>query len=271
MHKLLKESFTWALGIISAFFTFVPETFFGKYKLISNTSDEVNIILTRSLVFVAVFILSMIIKFLYHLIRRSVYIKENNYTIHIKYKDIFKMRDCKKVIPFDECFTTNVGDSPSDINPTSICGQYLTKNPIRNMQSLIERAELKPAKGKSKYQGQKRYDSGMLVPNGDYLLMAFAKLDKDGSGRMTRDEYLDCLSTLWKEIDKHYGQKNVCIPILGSGTTRMGDESLTQQQLLDMIIASYKLSAHKIKSPCRLYIVGKKQENFSLNKIGTTL
>ncbi|WP_374118375.1 macro domain-containing protein [uncultured Fusobacterium sp.] len=34
-------------------------------------------------------------------------------------------------------------------------------------------------------------------------------------------------------------QKNVCIPILGSGVTRMDNVLLTQQELLDIIIGSY--------------------------------
>ena len=87
------------------------------------------------------------------------------------------------------------------------------------------------------------------MPNGIYLLLAFAKLDKDGLGRMTRDEFLACLSVLWKEIDKYYGQKDVCIPVLGSGITRMDDTSLTQQELLEIIIGSYRLSPHN----CLLY------------------
>ncbi len=132
-------------------------------------------------------------------------------------------------------------------------------------------AQLKPAKSKSKFQSKVRYDSGKLVPNGDYLLLSFAKLDDNGLGRLSRDEFIDCLSTLWKEIDKYHGQKDVCIPILGSGVTRMGDESLTQQALLDIIIESYKLSAHKLKTPCRLNIVCQKREDFSLNRIGTAL
>lgn len=78
--------------------------------------------------------------------------------------------------------------------------------------------------------------NSMMVPNRDYLLMAFAKLDRDGLGRMTRNEFIECLSTLWREIDKYYGQTDMCIPILGSGITRMDDTSLTQQELLDMII-----------------------------------
>ena len=268
MFKFLKKSITLALSIITIVFTFVPETIFGKCKLLLNSSVEENVVLTRVLVFFATLVLSIIIYALYLLCRRNIRIKGNNYIINIKYGDLFKMRDCKKVINFDECFTTIVGDAPSEIKPKSICGQYLKKYPIENMQSLIDNAHLIPAEGTSKYQNKVRYDSGKLVPNGDFLLMAFAKLDKDGLGRLSRDEFLDCLSLLWKEIDKYYGQKDVCIPVLGSGITRMDDVSLTQQELLEIIIGSYKLSAHKIKSPYQLHIVCEKRDDFSLNKIG---
>ena len=91
------------------------------------------------------------------------------------------------------------------------------------------------------------------MPNGDDLLLAFAKLDKKGLGRLTRDEYLECLTILWEEIDTYYGQTDVCIPILGSGLTRFdggSGASISQQELLNMMIWSYKLSSHKIK--CRI-------------------
>lgn len=139
------------------------------------------------------------------------------------------------------------------------------------MQILISNGQLSPSKSNSKYQKKKRYASGKLIPKDHFLLMAFAKLDKDGLGWISRDELLDCLSMLWKEINKYHGQKNVCIPILGSGVTRMDNVFLTQQELLDIIIGSYKLSAHKIKLPCELYIVCKKRDEFSLNKIGENL
>ena len=272
MIKFLRISSTWALSINTIIFTFVPETIFGKYKLIILASSEANIIIIRVLAFAAVFVLSVIINALFLHCRRSIHIKGNNYNIHIKYGDLFKMRTCKKVIAFDECFTTSVGTSPADIKPNSICGQYLDKYPIQDMQNLIDNAQLKPAQSKSKYQNKVRYDSGKLVPNGDNLLLAFAQLDKDGLGEFSsRDEFIDCLSMLWKEIDKYYGQKDVCIPVLGSGLTRIGDTSPTQQELLDIIIASYKLSIRKIKSPCKLHIVCKKHDDFSLNKIGESM
>jgi hypothetical protein len=124
---------------------------------------------------------------------------------------------------------------------------------------------------KSKYMSKERYESGRIVPNGDDLLMAFVKLDEDGVGRFcSRNEYLDCLSLLWKEIDKHYGQQDVCISILGAGLTRFdggSGASIPKQELLDMIIWSYKLSSHKIKSPHKLRIICRRDKDFSLDKI----
>lgn len=63
----------------------------------------------------------------------------------------------------------------------------------------------------------------------------------------------------------------MCISILGSGNTRMDSGLLNQQELLDIIISSYKLSSHKIKSPYKLHIVCKKNDDFSLNQIGKSI
>lgn len=271
MIKFIKRVITTAVGAVSLIFTFVPETFFGKYKFFPDVSDEVNIIVNRVLLFFAVIALIAIGYAIYLWCRKSVNIRGKNYNIKISYGDIFDIPESKKVIPFDECFTTEVGQAPAQVKPSSVCGQYLSRYPIDDICAIIEKTQIKPCKGKSKYNNQDRYESGRLVPNGDYLLMAFAKLDKDGLGRMTRDEYLDCLTILWREIDKHYGQTDVCIPILGSGITRLGDNALTQQELLDMIIGSYKLSADKIKMPATLHIVCKRRSDFSLNKIGEHL
>ena len=267
MNKFFKISCTWALSVITLVFAFVPEASFDGCKLLKDAPYEVNVMINRVLTFIAVFVIVIIVH-----VRRSICIKGHGYNIRIEYGDMLKKDSCKRVINFDECFTTSVGDEPSDVKRSSICGQYLVANPIYNMQALIEKAQLKPAKGKSRYQSKERYESGRLVPNGDDLLMAFAKLDKDGRGCFfSREEFLDCLSILWNEIDKYYGQKDVCIPILGSGITRFEDKLLTQQELLDIIVASYKLSSYKIKPPYQLHIVCKKSDDFSLNRVGEKL
>lgn len=271
MIKFFKHVLAVSLSIVTVVFTFVPEALFGCFKLFSNASDEVNIMVNRVIFTGTVVVLVTIGYAIYQRCRKKICIKGKNYSIEVSYGDIFDMPACKKVIPFDECFSTEVGQEPAQVKPSSICGQYLTKHPIADIHALIDKAQLKPCKSKSKYNNQERYEPGRLVPNGNYLLMAFTKLDKDGLGRMTRDEYLECLSILWQEIDKHYGQTDVCISILGSGTTRIGDNELTQQELLDMIIGSYKLSANKIKVPSTLHIVCKRRNDFSLNRIGEHL
>lgn len=110
------------------------------------------------------------------------------------------------------------------------------------------------------------------MPNGDDLLLAFAKLDKNGRGRFpTREDYLNSLAVMWSEIQKNYQQKDVCIPVLGGGLTNIGEITPTQQELIDIIIESYKLFALKIKNPQKLRIICKKTDGISLNKIGETI
>ncbi|MDO5444661.1 MAG: DUF6430 domain-containing protein [Eubacteriales bacterium] len=267
MNDFLKKSVALTASISTAAFTLLPEDVFKLIELNPKWTEVCNTIIMRVISVLAVFMFSTLAIALYRKIRQSVTIKGKNYKIKIEYGDIFEIDNCKKVIPFDECYTLRVGEMPSDINASSLCGQYLRKYSIEDMQPLIDAVHLVPAKSKSHFQHMTRYESGKLVPNGDYLLMSFAKLDESGLGRMSRDEYIESLSVLWQEIDKYYGQRNICIPILGSGVTRIDGVSMTQQELLDMMIWSYKLSNHKIKNPYSLIIVCKKQEGFSLNRI----
>lgn len=274
MFNFFKNSIIWALGIMTTILAFVTEATFGEYpfKGFENFTIKPNILIfiNRTFTFIIVLLILMLTYSILLYLRKEFVIKGKNYIINIIYGDItsMDMNTYKVVIPFDECFTTKVGTAPEDINPSSICGQFLKKNPIYNIASLINRSGLLPANGKSQWNNSTKYDSGKLVPSGNYLLMSFSKLDSNGLGRISYDEFIDCLNILWQEIDKYYGQKDICIPVLGSGATRMDGSSLSQQELLDVIIGSYKLSAHKIKTPNALYIVCKKRDDFSLNKIG---
>ncbi len=285
MNNLFKNSFSYTFAIISAVFTIVPEAVFKKIMLISKESfkhftwkyitvSEVNVIINHIL-FIAITLFIVTIIYGFHLyLRKKVIIKGDNYKIIVEYGDLFKIKNCKKVINFDECFSTNIGDTPSDIKLTSICGQYLKNNPNLDVQSLIYNSQLCTLKSKSKYKSKERYELGRIVPNGEYLLLSFTKLDKKGLARLTRDEYLNCLKILWEEIDTYYGQKDVAIPILGSGLTRFADgsgASISQQELLDLIIWSYKLSSHKIKLPYKLRIICRKSEDFSINNIDSQI
>ena len=284
MINYIIKSVAWAFGIVTGIFTFVPETFFGRYEWVTEElleqckwftnldAKDVNIMFSRLVCFLLVWIGTSLLYVIFLNFRRWVTIKGQNYSIRVEYGNILKKKNCKRVINFDECFTTQVGSATADINPDSICGQYLSSHLDLDVEQLIEAAQITPARSKSKYQHKTRYDSGTIVPNGDDLLMAFAKLDERGKGRFfSRDEYLECLDLLWKELENYYSEKDVCVPILGAGTTSFdggAGASIPQQDLLDMMIWSYKLSSHKIKAPHKLRIVCKKNSGFSINNIG---
>lgn len=271
MNRLLKfhkPVCGFSISATMVVFTFVPESVFTYGFIQVNYSQEWIVICNRILLFIVITLLCMLFYYAYLKLKNKEVISGNNYKIVVEYGDIFKKQRCKKVIAFDECFTTIVGQLPQDIKPSSICGQFLALYPNINIQALINSIGLKPLRKGSAYKGNVCYESGSIVPYNDFLLLAFAKLDNEGNGRLTREEFLDCLELLWKEINKYYASQSVAIPILGSGITRMKGEPLTKQQLLDMIVASYKLYAEKIKLPAKLYIECKRDDEFSLNKIG---
>ena len=261
--------------------TFLPESFFSfcnivKEEMLKNISwfdaNTCNITLARCLVFLGLLALSVLISWIYSLIRRKVKIKGNNYSIVVEYGDLLKKENCQIVINFYECFTTQVGPSPADIKEDSICGQYLMQNPGLDVPALISASGVKPSRRKSKYKNLTCYEPGTIVPNGDNLLMAFTRLEESGSSKkFTVAEYLDCLSRLWEEIDKYYCNKEVCVPILGSGLARFengNSSSIPKQELVDLMITSYKLSPHKLKSNNALHIVcWKPSDDFSMDKV----
>ena len=281
MRKVLKRGLAWSVGAFSVLMTFLPESFFSfcnivKEEMLKNISwldaNTCNITLSRCLVFLGLLALSVLISWIYSLIWRKVKIKGNNYSIVVEYGDLLKKENCQKVINFDECFTTKVGPSPANIKEDSICGQYLMQNPVLDVPALISASGVKPSRRKSKYRNLTCYEPGTIVPNGDNLLMAFTRLEESGSSKkFTVAEYLDCLSRLWEEIDKYYCNKDVCVPILGSGLARFengNSSSIPKQELVDLMITSYKLSPHKLKSNNALHIVcWKPSDDFSMDKV----
>lgn len=272
MRKFLRICLTVVSTLVSTAFMFIPETLFEKYIIFSNWSIEINIIINRILFSLILALIVVCIYAIYIRKRKKIMITGKDYIIEVKYGDIKEEINCKKIINFDECYTTEVGTLPYQIKPTSICGQYLLQHPDLDINKLIKKYKIKKCDSNSMFKNKIRYDSGTIVPNGEYLLMAFAKLDEKGLGKFfSNHEYLDCLSKLWQEINMYYGQEDVCIPILGSGLTRINDISISQQELLEKIILSYKLSPYKIKKPYKLRIICEKNDDFVLNKIKENL
>ena len=257
---------TSAYALMSAILALVPEELFTNGIFQCDWPLMIIVIVNRIWVGIVIFVLANIIYYFYEKYRKSVSISGKNVSISIEYGDLFAVQNGKIVINFDECFTTKVGDDPADIKPTSVCGQYLEAYPISDMQELIVNANIKPAKGKSEYMNQIRYKPGTIVPRDRFFIMAFAKLDKKGRGYLSYKEYLECLNTLWEQIDLYHGTDDVYIPILGSNITYF-DRQLTQQELLDIMVGSYILSPKRMKIPYKLHIVCRRREGFTLDEV----
>jgi len=258
---------TAAYAIISGVFTLFPEDFFKLGIIDCDWSDIAVVLTNRILVCLVIFFFGNISYYCWRKHRKKVSITDNDCTIEIIYGNLIKIKEGKKVIHFDECFTTTVGEKPEDVKPGSVCGQYLGQHPITEteMSNLINSVGIKPI-GTSLYNKKEKYAHGVLLPKEDFLLMAYAKLDKNGLGIDSYEKYMECLDKLWEQIDLYHGTDDVYLPIFGSKITRF-EKDLSQQQLLDIMIASYRLSPKKMKHPYKLHIVCKEQEGFSLNNI----
>lgn len=259
--------------IITLAFTLLPESVFKEYVLIDiplllDNPDTQNVLINRLLAIVVICIVVFVFMLLYLKFKKTCSIENSiyNYSITVERGDIFKQKNCKIVIAFDECFTTKIGDSIGDIKPNSICGQYLAQHTDLDINDLIIKSGRKPV-GKSKYKQRPKYKIGTVLQNGDDLLLAFTRLDEEGRGRLTKKEYIKCLDLLWKEIAQYTdsNEKDICMPILGSGITLFEDGYISQQELLDIIIWSYKLNIHK--TGAKLRILYRDTRGFSVNNI----
>ena len=282
MMRKFKRGIVSATGVFSGLMTFIPDEIFSivqivreeqikNFKLLSKVgSDGLNIILAKLMAFASIFVICLIVSCLYARFRK-VKIKNEGYTIVIEYGDLLKKRKCQRLINFDECYTSTVGTGTADIKENTVCGQYLMLNPNLDVHALIEASGVKPCRRQSKYNNSTCYEPGTIVPNGDDLLMAFTRLETNGkSKKFTVDEYLKCLSLLWEEIDNNYNNKDVYIPVLGSGIARFDNgntQTIPKQELVDMMISSYKLSPHKLKNNSALHIVCKRSDDFSMDRV----
>lgn len=280
--KIVKRGLVWAFAIFSAIMTFLSESIFSNCCIINKEIiekskyfswidvDATNITIMKVLVFAGLAVTAILLSCGYSRIKKEK-ITGNNYSIVVEYGNLLKKKNGQRLINFDECFTTTVGTGTADIKKDSVCGQYLIRNANLDVQALIARSSVKPCRRKSKYNNYTCYEPGTIVANGDDLLMAFTRLESNGkSMKFTVEEYLKCLSLLWEEIDNNYNNKDVYVPVLGSGIARFENgisQSMAKQEIVDLMISSYKLSPHKLKNKNTLHIVCRRSDDFSMDKI----
>lgn len=186
----------------------------------------------------------------------------NNSAVEIKVGDIFTEPGLK-VIAFNEYFDTQVDNKI--ITETTLNGIYI-KNKVQDVADLDRQIEqddhlnsedVKIGRNESRRQGKKDiYKLGTIFQHDDYLLTAFSKFDNKNRAYLYMNDYINFLLNFWNEVDIVYNGRSISIPLLGAGITRFkGYDMITEQELLELLIWSFKISKIKFTYPSAVSIV----------------
>lgn len=255
----------------------IKNNLFDK-KIISefgNITTIIELILSLLLIFIdipteykiacgIIFIISLII--LYFIIwimsnkLEHLNLNINNSKIEIKFGNIFDEKG-KKVIAFNEYFDTCVDNDI--INSKSINGQFINNNiqdvtafDVYISKSLKERNKESIPDKKRKTGKKEKFNLGTTIKyNEEFLLTAFSKFNSNNCAELSMQEYITCLIELWNELDILYSQDVIAIPLLGSGVTRFKEYHVSEQELLEIILWTFKISKIKFTYPSKLIIV----------------
>lgn len=220
-------------------------------------------------VLLAILVISYFIIALYQTKSKKVSLLINNTKVNILFGDIFS-RDGIKVIAFNEYFDTIVDNKI--INHASLNGQVLDKGLIDKKifdESVISDITLRKSTINEERQlgkKQKYYLGQIHKYNDEYFALAFTRFNEKNEANLYTNEYSCCLLEMWRQLNTHYAQLTINIPLLGDGITRILDNtSITKQELLEIMLETLKISKMTFKEPSEINIVlypGKNNENY---------
>ncbi|EAY1316420.1 hypothetical protein O0466_003236 [Salmonella enterica] len=182
-------------------------------------------------------------------------------TVIIKTGDIFEQEGLK-VIAFNEYFDTQVDEQI--IAEASLNGKFIKEYLSCTVSELddyinnyrFDTDEMKEV-NTERIEGKKqKFEIGTICVYGDYILTALSKFDRHNEAHLTMPEYLGFLISFWDKVNRVYAQKSVSVPIFGSGLTRIkGHKIIDEQDLLKIMLWTFRISEMRFKHPAKLTIV----------------
>lgn len=182
-------------------------------------------------------------------------------TVIIKSGNLFS-EDGFKVIPFNEYFDTIVDENI--IASSSLNGIYINNHLSSSVQDLddfiIQKTDndnVEDANVNRKLGGKTvKFKLSTIFVFNDFLLTAFSKFDSHNKAVLTMPEYIEFLINFWDRVNRVYAQKSVSVPIFGSGITRIKEhKNIGDEDLLKIMLWTFKLSEMKFKHPAKLSII----------------
>ncbi|MEA9418119.1 macro domain-containing protein [Aeromonas caviae] len=191
--------------------------------------------------------------------------------VTIKVGDIFSESGFK-AIAFNEYFDTIVDNKI--ISENSLNGIFVKKYFGEQVSELDSHIDNYPFDESEKLDsnaerivGKKlRYQIGTICIYKDFLLAAFTKFDNNNKAVLTMPEYLEFLINFWDKVNNVYGQQSVVAPIFGSGITRIqGHKTISDEDLLKIMLWTFRISEMRFKYPAKLTIVIHKSKIDKIN------
>jgi len=192
----------------------------------------------------------------------------------VKFGDIFSEHADLKAIAFNEYFDTLVDDKV--IAKSTLNGIFINKffkDKIDELDDIIftdtHLCEVIVAENVARSTGKKtKYKLGTICVVNDYLLTALTRFETDNRAFLEINDYINCLLNFWNEVDRVYAGKTVALPVLGSGITRFkGCDNISDQELLEHIIWTFKVSRIKFTYPSKVKIVVYKSKSEKTNLV----
>lgn len=181
--------------------------------------------------------------------------------VNIKCGDLFS-EEGLKTIAFNEYFDTIVDDKI--ISTKSLNGIFINKYFSDKIQQLddfivgnsdeldiLNNQVIRRLGGKTV-----KFKLSTIFVYDEFILTAFSKFDENNKATLTMPEYIEFLINFWDRVNRIYAQKCVSVPIFGSGITRIKEhKNISDEDLLKIMLWTFKLSEMKFKYPAKLTIV----------------
>lgn len=185
--------------------------------------------------------------------------------------DIFQQPGLK-AIAFNEYFDTQVDNKI--ISEGSLNGIFIKKHLDISASELdrhidsytFDSSEILENKDDRKQGKKQKYQIGTICIYKDYLLTAFSKFDENNKALLTMPEYLEFLINFWDRVNNVYAQQSVSTTIFGSGITRIkGHKNIADEDLLKIMLWTFRISEMRFKYPAKLTIVIHKDKIDQIN------
>lgn len=249
VRKTFSVAVSWIATILSFVLIFLPELIGYKLKIMCASG------------LIGLFVLVYFVIWWSARKSKETRLKINGIDLCVKTGDLFGENENLKLIPFNEHFDTKVDDVI--ISSSSLNGIYINKffegseadladriRADKRIQSLITSIE-------TYEDGQCRmtYPLGTIHKEGKFLLLAFTKFNHNNEAYLDSKSLWESFSNMWREIGIVHSGKSIDLPLLGSGITRLVGVNICEQELLELLLMSLRVSGLQLNWNISLNII----------------